>query len=85
MTSFLDRVGQLYGNPNAEWATQEKLKRGTPIRVAVADKDRTGEPGFLDAIAMNKKNKKSQHLVRVVKRGRKWDFYVDPSEILVRW
>lgn len=84
--NFLDRVSALYGNRRARFAPSEKMKRGTPLRVAVEDKDRSGLPGFLEAIAMHKRNKRGDHLVRVIgKHGRKWDFFAPSSDILVQW
>lgn len=85
-SQFLDLAADRYGNPKAEFAGQERMKRGTPLLVVVDDKERSGLPGFLNAIAMHKKNKAGDHLVRVIGRhGRKWDFYAPASEILVRW
>jgi len=83
---FLDLVEARHGNPAAVFAGKESIKRGTPIRVYVEDKERSGLPGLLEAIGMFKKNKRGDHLVRVIGRhGRKWDFYAPASDILIQW
>lgn len=75
--------GELFGeNSNARFAPREKIKFGTPLLVFLRSTD---PPAFYPAIATGRKNKRNEHVVRIVKGGRKWDFGAKNRDILVRW
>ena len=57
-----------------------KIPLGFPVKLFLRSEGR-----FVDAVGTGKKNKRREHVVRIVRGGRKWDVAAKPRDILVRW
>jgi hypothetical protein len=81
---FLQRLGDLYGNPNAKFHNGGKLKAQQPLKVLVGDQ-------YLDAFSLGRNFQKNTHAGKghwvqcVDDNGRKWNLRLNANQILVEW
>ena len=75
--SFLERVAERYGNPNAQFADSSPLKRGQHVRVILNGELRR------TCVADAKVIKPGKVLVDY--NGKRWECSIPKNRILVRW
>lgn len=77
MKSFLEKIGEKYGNPNAEFATK-LVPRGEQVAVIL-----NGEIENLECVRVATAT--GRHRYRLKNNGRWWTIRIPRSRVLVRW
>lgn len=76
--SFFDLVARYYGDPQAEFATDERLQAGQRVMVLLAER--------AQVTRATGRRERNQHVVWLRdERGRKYRCRVPSSQILINW